>query len=171
MDKIKDLGVDFEFDDFSSIGFQAANLAEALSIIEKMKEENCKIFLGFTANLVASGLRGLIKELCKEKFIDAVVTTAGSIDHDIIKTYKPYLQGSFFVDDAALHKKGINRLGNIFIPTDRFVLLEKKIQPIFSKLYKEQKTYSPSFLNKKIGETLNKSSFLYWCAKNNIPVF
>ncbi|MEK6973426.1 MAG: deoxyhypusine synthase [archaeon] len=172
MDKIRDISIEDDLiDNLYTTGFQATNLAEAIDIIERMKKENCKIFFGFTANLVASGLRGLVKDLCRKKFIDAIVTTAGSIDHDIIKSYKPYLQGSFFVDDAKLHEKGINRLGNIFIPTDRFILLEKKIQPIFSRIYKEQKICSPSFLNKRIGETLNKSSFLYWCAKNDIPVF
>ena len=67
---------------FSATGFQATNLSEAVTVIEKMKKEKSTVFLAFTANLAASGLRGIIAELCEKKFIDALITTAGSIDHD-----------------------------------------------------------------------------------------
>ncbi len=156
---------------FASTGFQATHLAQAVSIIEQMKKEKATVFFSFTANLMASGLRGIIKELCEKKFIDAIITTAGSIDHDIIKNFEPYFQGSFFEDDTELHKKGINRLGNILVPTKRYVLLEKKLKPWLEELYAEKKCVSPSEFNEFIGSKLDKNSFLYWCAKNNIPVF
>jgi deoxyhypusine synthase len=37
----------------------------------------CKIFLGFTSNLISSGTREVIKFLCKHKMVDVLVTTAG----------------------------------------------------------------------------------------------
>lgn len=156
---------------FSASGFQAAHLAEAVELLRKMKEEKCTIFLAFTANMVASGLRGIFAELCKEKFVDAIVTTAGSIDHDVIKSFVPYYKGAFDVNDIELHRKSINRLGNIFIPTNHFVLFEKKMQKIFSELHANNKSTSPRALNEFIGSRLNESSFLYWAAKNKIPVF
>ncbi len=156
---------------FSASGFQAAHLAEAVELLRKMKEEKCTIFLAFTANMVASGLRGIFAELCKSGFVDAIVTTAGSIDHDVMKSFVPYYKGAFDVNDVELHKKSINRLGNIFIPTGHFVLFEKKIQRIFSELYADNKSTSPRALNEFIGSRLNESSFLYWAAKNKIPVF
>ena len=152
-------------------GFQATHLGEAVELIEQMKKENCTIFLGFTANLVASGLRGVIKELCEKKFVDAIVTTAGSTDHDIIKSEMPYLKGVFNADDVELHQKGINRLGNIFVETKGFELLEKKMQPWLKEIYEKEKSTSPSALNKFVGERLPKESFLNACAKNGIPVF
>jgi deoxyhypusine synthase len=156
---------------FENTGFQASHLSQSIEIIEKMKKEKCTVFLGFTANLMASGLRGLIAELCKKKFVDAVVTTAGSMDHDIIKSSEPYYLGDFFADDTELHKKGINRLGNIFVPSKRFELLEKKVQPWLAKEFKKEKNFSPSRLAKIFGKNLDESSFLYWCNKNDIPVF
>lgn len=156
---------------FSSTGFQASQLADAVELIERMKKEECTILLGFTANLIASGVRGVVGELCEKGFVDVVVTTAGSIDHDVIKSFKPYLKGDFFADDAELHKKGINRIGNILVPNDRFELFEKEIRKWFGELYKKNKVVSPKELNEFIGTKLNKSSFLYWCSKNNIPVF
>ncbi len=152
-------------------GFQASHLSDAVELIEKMKQENCTIFLGFTANLMASGLRGIVKELCKKKFVDAIVTTAGSTDHDIIKSFMPYKKGAFNADDVELHKKGINRLGNIFVDTKGFEILEEKMQPWLKEIYKNDKIASPSGLNRFIGKRLPEQSFLHHCAKNNIPVF
>lgn len=152
-------------------GFQATRLGEAIELIEQMKKENCTIFLGFTANLVASGLRGIIAELCRKKFVDAIVTTAGSTDHDIIKSFHPYLKGAFNVDDVELHKKGVNRIGNIFVENKGFEILEEKIQPWFKELYEKEKTVSPSKLNEFIGSKLPKTSFLKQCSDNKIPVF
>ncbi len=120
---------------------------------------------------MASGLRGIIKELCEKKFVDAIITTEGSIDHDIMKGTEPYYLGSFFEDDIQLHKKGINRLGNIQVPTKRFAALEKKLRPWLEELYAQKKSVSPSEFSEFIGSKLGTDSFLYWCTKNNIPVF
>lgn len=155
----------------ANTGFQATHLAQAVALIERMKKEKATVFFSFTANLAASGLRGIIRELCEKKFIDAIVTTAGSIDHDIIKSIEPYYQGSFFEDDKALHKKGINRLGNILVPTKRYVSLEKKLRPWLEELHEKKKCVSPSEFNEFIGSKLKEDSFLHWCTKNKIPVF
>ncbi|MBU0635770.1 deoxyhypusine synthase, partial [Candidatus Micrarchaeota archaeon] len=156
---------------FSHTGFQATHLSQALSIIEEMKKQKATILLGFTANLVASGLRGLITELCQKKFVDGIVTTAGSIDHDVIKSHTPYQEGSFFSDDSKLHEQGLNRIGNILIPSSHFEWFEQKMQGTLKELFQKQKVFSPAGLCNAIGKTLNESSFLYWCSKNNIPVF
>ena len=152
-------------------GFQASHLGEAVELIERMKQENCTLFLGFTANLVASGLRGIIRELCEKGFADAIVTTAGSVDHDIIKSFRPYLLGSFNADDVELHQKGVNRLGNIFAETKGFELLEEKMQAWLKELYGKEKCVSPSTLTQFLGEKLPEQSFLHHCSKNGIPVF
>ncbi|MFH1588908.1 MAG: deoxyhypusine synthase [Candidatus Diapherotrites archaeon] len=156
---------------FSGTGFQAGELSKAVELIEKMKKEKSEIILSFTANMVASGLRGIIKELCEKKFVSAIVTTAGSIDHDIIKSLTDYESGEFFCDDIELNKKGINRIGNILIHNKGFEELEKKIIPIYEKIYSGKKIVSPRELIKEIGMHLKEDSFLYWCSKNNIPVF
>lgn len=41
------------------------------------KQARCKIFLGFTSNLISSGAREILKYLCKHHMIDVLVTTAG----------------------------------------------------------------------------------------------
>ncbi len=172
MDEIKDIDPKNIFSDFEHIGFQATNLGRAVRLIEKMKRERATIFLTFTANIIASGLRGIFADMCRRRFVDVIITTGGSLDHDLIRTEKSYLLGDFDLDDGELHKKGINRIGNILVPNDRYEFLEKRMQDIFEKMYNEKKVVSPSEIAKAIGKSVSdKDSFLYWCAKNNIPVF
>ncbi|HID72615.1 TPA: deoxyhypusine synthase [Candidatus Micrarchaeota archaeon] len=172
---VKDIGSGLDLNDagqFDSAGFQATNVAKAIGIIKRMKKEKAKVFLSFTSNMVASGLRGIFTQLCRDKFVDAVITAGGGIDHDLIRAYADYEMGAFNMDDAELHKKGINRLGNILIPNDRYELLEEKILPVFDKLHERERITSPSAIAEEIGkQTDNENSFLHWCSKNSIPVF
>jgi deoxyhypusine synthase len=153
-------------------GFQATKLGEALEIIKRMKAEKATVFFAFTANMVASGLRGVFAQLLEEKLVDVVITTGGAIEHDFIKAHEPYLLGDFSMDDRELHKREINRLGNILVPTERYVLLEKKMKPIFTRLYEKKRIISPSELISEMGkETKDEGSFLHWAYRNKIPVF
>ncbi|MGV8085116.1 MAG: deoxyhypusine synthase [Candidatus Bilamarchaeum sp.] len=157
--------------DYSHVGFQATHLSRAISIIKEMKKQKATIFLTFTSNMVASGLRGIFAEMCKRKFVDCIITAGGSIDHDIIKSKMNYEIGEFVMDDSKLHKKGTNRLGNILVPNKCYMYLEEFIHETFDDLYEKEKIVSPSELIRKVGEKTKEDSFLYWCTKNNIPVF
>ncbi len=161
---------------FGDIGFQATNINKASKIIEKMKKEKATIFLSFTSNMVSSGLREIFAQLIKEKIVDAIITSVGSIEEDLMKTKKPFLLGDFETSDIELHKDGTNRIGNIFVPTDRYEEFEKLIQPFFKKMFEKQKKLnkmiSPSELIFELGKTVSdKNSILYWATKNNIPIF
>ena len=163
-------------DSFEKLGFQATNLARASKIIERMKKDNSTIFLSFTSNMVSSGLREIFAQMVKEKMVDAIITTVGSIEEDLMKTKKPFLLGDFNASDVELHKEGTNRIGNIFVPTDRYEDFEKTIQPFFKKMYEKQKRsgkmISPSEFIYELGKTVSdKNSILYWATKNNVPVF
>ena len=156
----------------ASAGFQGTEIGEAVRLIKRMKKEKATIFLSFTANMLASGLRGIITQLVRQRFIDVIITTGGSIDHDIIRTKKSYHLGDFNMDDTKLHKKGVNRLGNILIPNDRYLFLEKFMQPLFADLDSMKHSWAPSEIIHEIGKKLSsEDSFLYWAAKNEIPVF
>lgn len=151
-----------------SCGFQASNIGRAIEIIKKMKQEKATVFLTFTSNMVASGLRGLITEMCKRKFVDVIITAGGSLDHDLIKSSKNYLLGDFMMDDSELHKKGINRIGNILVPNECYGYLEEFMHEVFNGL---PDIVSPSEIAYAIGKKTGKNSFLHWCTKNDIPVF
>lgn len=96
-------GINYEelLKSFKTCGFQASNLGSAFEEINKMlKERNvelkgeeidgyeedefikrkhkCTIFLGYTSNIVSSGLRETLKFLVQHKLVDCIVTTAGN---------------------------------------------------------------------------------------------
>ncbi|MBD3210927.1 deoxyhypusine synthase [Candidatus Micrarchaeota archaeon] len=169
MEKVRDIDFENPYENLENVGFQATNIGKAVGIIRKMKDENATVFFTFTSNMVASGLRGIIKEMCKKKLVDAIITAGGSLDHDIIRSEKDYLIGDFLMDDSELHKQQINRIGNILVPNECYQYLESFMMPVFREL--EGKTVAPSELAKKIGGKTAEDSFLHWCTKNDIPVF
>ncbi len=160
---------------YGSTGFQASHLGKAIEIAKKMRKDKVTVFLGYTSNMVSSGVRESIHHLVKNKFVHAIVTTGGGVEEDIIKTIKPFILGDFKLDGAVLRRKGINRIGNILVPNDRYIEFEKIFVPLLEKLYKEQKETgkiaTPSEICRRLGELGDDTSILYWAAKNNIPVF
>ena len=167
-------GVNYDklLDSFLSTGFQATNLGKSFSIVNSMRKDKCTIFLGYTSNMVTSGLRDVFRYLAEHKLVDVIVTTAGGIEEDLIKCMDPFILGSFDADNEQLREKGINRTGNIFVPNDRYVKFEKFFIPFLEELNKQNKVFSVSEIIRLLGEKINhKDSIYYWAAKNNIPVF
>ncbi|MBC7081126.1 MAG: deoxyhypusine synthase [Thermoplasmatales archaeon] len=154
---------------YYSGGFTTKKIGNALKILEEMIKEDYFIFLTFPACLVATGTRGVIRDMLKEKIVDGVITTCGTIDHDLARDFKNYYHGSFDADDVELHKKGINRLGNIFIPNESYgIIIEEKIQKFFKDFKGKLGSREIAW---KIGEKLSKNSILYWAWKNKIPFY
>lgn len=175
-EEIRDIGRQnlTEMDDImSSTGFQSAHIGKAGKILKNMSEkEECSVMLSFTANLMASGLRGLFKDLVREGVVDAVITTGGAIDHDIIRAYEPYFLGDFDMDDDELHEKEVNRIGNILVPNERYALLEEKIRPVLKELSGYEDVFTPSVFIEKTAEILdNDDMFIKKCLDNHVPVF
>lgn len=169
--KVKDLAGQM----LASGGFTAKKLGLACEIVRKMlKDRQCTIFLSFPACIVSTGTRGVIRKLVEENLVDVIITTCGTLDHDLARVWRKYYHGDFLMDDAELHKKGINRLGNILIPNESYgIVLERKMQPILLELYMEGKrSLSSSDLAREFGNRVDdKKSILYWAAKNDIPIY
>ncbi|MFA5084659.1 MAG: deoxyhypusine synthase, partial [Candidatus Paceibacterota bacterium] len=161
---------------YSSTGFQAAHLSKAIGIINRMIDEKAFIFLGYTSNMVSSGLRDIFRYLAEKKKISILVTSAGGIEEDFIKCLGPFILGSFKASGAKLREDGINRIGNIFVPNSRYVKFERFVQPVLEELYQEQlktgKIATPLKIIWRLGERINnKNSIYYWAWKNKIPVY
>ena len=156
-------------------GFTAGKVATGVSIMESMiNDKDCIKFLSFPADIIATGTRGVIRELVKRKLVDVIITTCGTLDHDVARCWKNYYKGSFIMNDSKLHREGVNRLGNVLVPNDSYgIIIEKKIIGLLEELYKEgKKELSTTELCHEIGmRCCNESSILYWAAKNNIPIF
>ncbi|KAI3876299.1 hypothetical protein MKX03_001546 [Papaver bracteatum] len=183
-----------------STGFQATNLGEAIEVVNHMinwtlsdeplaedysEEEKelsyrqavrCKVFLGFTSNLISSGVRETVRYLVEHHMVDVIVTTTGGIEEDLIKCLAPTYKGDFALAGAELRSKGFNRIGNLLVPNNNYCKFQDWIIPIFDQMLDEQLDkkilWTPSKLIARLGKEINNPrSYLYWAYKNNIPVY
>lgn len=155
-------------------GFTGRKLADAVDIMEEMvTREDCFTFLSFPACIMATGTRGVIVELVKRKLVDAIITTCGTLDHDLARTWKKYYHGDFQMDDVKLHQQGVNRLGNVLVPNGSYgTVLERKLTPMFKKILKDRSSISTREIIDEVGARIDdESSLLHWCHRNGVPVF
>jgi deoxyhypusine synthase len=153
-------------------GFTAKKFALAIRIIKEMLNDKETLkFLSFPACIIATGNRGIIKEIVKRKWFDIIITTCGTLDHDVARSFKNYYHGDFRMNDIMLHKKGINRIGNILVPNNSYgIIIEEKMNEWLKEIYNEKKEISTYELCWEIGKRLKEDSILYWSWKNNIPI-
>lgn len=161
---------------FASNGFQATQLGRAIEVLRAMLRERATIFLAFTSNQITGGNRDIITYLVKHRLVSAIVTTAGGIEEDVMKCFKPFVIGDFEVSGRSLFERGISRTGNIFVPNDRYLYFEKFMNVFLEEQYGEQKKAGRPMTVKslltKLGEKIDdESSYLYWAHKNTVPVF
>lgn len=155
-------------------GFEAAQLANACDIIlEMFRDKECIKFLSLTANIVSTGLRGVIAEMVEKGLCDVIITTGGTFDHDIAKSIGKYYRGDFIMDDRDLKKRETHRLGNILIPQDSYGLaIESFTIPLLKEVTREKKTFSSRELAEEVGKRLkDKNSILRSAYEMKVPVF
>ncbi|MHB8604470.1 MAG: deoxyhypusine synthase [Thermoplasmatota archaeon] len=158
-------------------GFSAKNIAIASEIVKRLRAPEVTSILSFPAALMATGVRGVLTGLVRDGFVDAVITTCGTLDHDLARTWRDYYHGSFGLDDASLHQQGVNRLGNILVPNESYgEILEEKLRPWLAEMYKEKPKWATWELAREFGrrvasEERGANSFLAACAKHDVPVF
>lgn len=156
-------------------GFSAKNVAIAADILKEMfKEKDCKRFLSFPACIISTGLRGVIADALRKKLFDVVITTCGTLDHDLARAFGgKYYAGAFELDDSSLRKIGVNRLGNVLVPNESYgIILEKKMRPILEKLIKEKEEWGGRELIAAFGKHIkDEDSIVYQAYKNDIPIY
>uniref|UniRef100_A0A3Q3MII8 deoxyhypusine synthase n=1 Tax=Labrus bergylta TaxID=56723 RepID=A0A3Q3MII8_9LABR len=137
---------------------------------------SCTIFLGYTSNLISSGIRESIRYVVEHSMVDVIVTTAGGIEEDLIKCLGPVYVGDFCMSGKDLYKKGLNRNGNTLIPEENYIKFDNWMMPILMQMLLEQNTqgvrWTPSKVIHRLGKEINNpESVCYWAYKNNIPLF
>ena len=157
-------------------GFSAQHMVDGIDILDRMnKDGESYNFFSFTANIVSTGLRGMIAS--SMKYFDAVMTTCGTLDHDLARAYGgKYSVGSFEVDDDRLFDMNIYRLGNVFIESKEYGLtVENYFKEIMSDIYKSKdykKEYSPSELLYEFGKRMkDEKSIIRQAYLNNVKLF
>jgi len=154
-------------------GFESVNLSDGLEILTEMiSDKQCLKFVSFVGAVVSTGLRGIIKDMIKNKWFDVAITTCGALDHDIARHFSHYKEGSFTMDDRELADQDIHRLGNVLVPMDSYgPLIEEKMQAFLEEEYQNgAKEMTTAEICKMIGKHLGEDSFLYWAYKNNVDV-
>ncbi len=177
---VKDIEIDSNtsiekiFDELSqSGGFESVNLSNGLEILTEMiSDKQCLRFISCVAAVMSTGLRGIIKDMIKNKWFDVVMTTCGALDHDIARHFSHYNEGSFTMDDKELADQNIHRLGNILVPMESYgPIIEEKMQEFLEEEYKNgTREMTTAEICKMIGKHLGEDSFLYWAYKNNVSV-
>lgn len=184
--RVKDLSLDDLLDTAESCrkivsalalegGFSSRYVARAARILaEMLSDKKCTILMGFTANIVATGMRGFIASLISRRLVDVVITTGGTIDHDIARSSGGvYYRGEFELDDLELKRHEIHRLGNILIPFENYgPIIESRTHEILDELSSIKDEWSPSELLAEVGKRLaDTTSILYQAYRTGIPVF
>lgn len=195
-----------------TMGFQGLSVSQACRIIEEMDswrgvhrdqlpehertglfDENghqrATVFMGYTSNLISSGLRDTLRYLVQHKKVLAIVATAGGVEEDLIKCLAPTYLGDFALPGGTLRDKGLNRIGNLLVPNDNYCRFEEWIVPILDSVMSEQSAaadrlgsaaldadsdaiWTPSRLIDRLGKEINDElSVLYWAHRNQIPIF
>ncbi|MFZ3355871.1 MAG: deoxyhypusine synthase [Thermoplasmata archaeon] len=119
-------------------GFSAKAFAEGVDLLARiLADQEMTTFLAFPADIVATGMRGVLASLVKGGYVDAVVTTCGTLDHDLARAYRPYFHGDWALDDAKLHRQHLYRLGNLVIPEANYgTIIEQRMQRLLERLWK-----------------------------------
>ncbi|HYB79279.1 MAG TPA: deoxyhypusine synthase [Thermoplasmata archaeon] len=157
-------------------GFSAKEVATGVDLLARiLKDREMTTFLSFPADIVATGTRGVLATLVREGYVDAVITTCGTLDHDLARSYRPYYHGDWDLDDADLHRRHVYRLGNLIIPRANYgTILERKMRVILDRLWAGgTRALSTRALAAAIGEAIpsrERSSILRAAADRNVPV-
>ncbi|GMG19527.1 unnamed protein product [Ambrosiozyma monospora] len=194
-----------------TMGFQASSVSKACEIIDEMRAwrgkhkseleehdqkgefdddgyQKTTIFMGYTSNLISSGLRDTLRYLVQHKKVSAIVASAGGIEEDLIKCLAPTYMGEFALPGKKLRDEGMNRIGNLIVPNDNYCKFEEWIVPVLDKMLEEQEesaakrgkeamdadalVWTPSTMIDRFGKEINdETSVLYWAHKNKIPIF
>lgn len=158
----------------ASGGFTAQKLADAADIAEKIvRTKDCVRFLSFPACIMATGTRGAIVEMVKNGMVDVIITTCGTLDHDLARTWKEYYHGDFMMDDTSLYHEGVSRLGNVLVPNECYgEILENMLTPMFQEILKGKNSISTHELIREVGSRIDDdTSLLHWCHKKEVPIF
>ena len=155
-------------------GFTAQKLADATDIAESMiKDKDCLKILSFPACIMATGTRGVIVDMVRNGLVDLIITTCGTLDHDLSRSYAEYYKGDFMMDDEMLREEHeISRLGNVLVPDECYgAVLEDNLLPMFEEIFAETQSLTTHEIIDAVGSRMNdEDSLLYQCHKKKVPI-
>ena len=159
-------------------GFSAKGLAQAADILEhQWGDREATNFLSFPADILATGTRGVLVEIVRRGLVDAIITTGGTLDHDLARAWKPYYEGDWLLDDRALARRHIYRLGNVVIPQAHYgTILEQRTQRLLRRLWRSgrHRLTTPELvwaIGEDLGPVRGAGSLCRAAFERKVPVF
>jgi len=158
--------------------FGARRLAHAVDIYEEMLKAKATKFLGLAGALVPAGMRPVLAEMLRLRFVDVLVTTGANLVHDILEALGEH---HYFCceeercegkeRDAKLRERGVSRIYDVVVKDSAFAALEDFLHRTFEKL-DHSRRYSIRELLTEIGRNIkDEGSILRVAFENGIPVF
>src|SRR3989344_2407829 len=116
----------------------SGKIAKATDILEAMiKDKDCKVFFGLAGARVPGGMRNIIIDILKNKYVDVFVTTGATLTHDLVEALGfSHFKGSEKMDDAKLHKKHLVRMYDSLMPDKAYEKTEELFEKNFDFLAK-----------------------------------
>jgi len=177
MDEIKPIKINKEMKvselvgQMADAGFGARKIGRACQIAKKIfSEKKCAVFLGMAGAMVPAGMKQIIIDLVKEKKIDVLVTTGANLTHDLIEALGEKHFHCDLWNDREFHKKGFDRIYNVFMKNDVYEKLEDFFEKNWDKLCEAGNI--KEFLS-KIASLLpeDSNSILRACYDNNVHIY
>jgi len=158
---------------FKDSSIQSREIGKCADIYEMMltDEDRPTIFMGMAGALIAGGQRKVLRDMVKNRLVDAIVSTGAILYQDFYqaKGGKHY-KGDPDSDDVVLRDLLINRIYDTYIDEIKCDDVDRFIANFVEKL--EPRDYSTREFMYELGkEADDENSILYWAYKNNIPVF
>jgi len=162
-----------QMDACGTLGAGRVGLASKI-LSEMFSDEECTVFLSLAGPLIAGGLRKIIVDLVDRGLIGAIVTTGANVVHDIIEAlgYRHFI-GSLFADDMQLYKRGIGRIGDVYVRLKAFEAVEKLVTQALDEISEDMRRQLSlqSFLNQVASKLKDPSAMLVRCKARNVPIF
>jgi deoxyhypusine synthase len=163
--------------EFSNSGaFGAGRVATACDIYERMvRDDGCTIFLAVAGAIVPAGLRTIIADLVRKRYVDVVVTTGANMVHDLLEaTGGHHYKGHWSTDDSMLLKYHTYRLYDMYVPEEDYVKEDHALTLMFDEIAAEcrGRPISSNELMREIGKRLtDANSILRAAYEAEVPVF
>lgn len=163
--------------EFSNSGsFGAGRVATACDVYESMvRDKECTIFLSVAGAVVPAGLRSIIADLIRKRFVDVVATTGANMVHDLLEAMGGHhYKGHWSVNDSMLYKYHTYRIYDIFVPEEDFIREDTGLTEMFDEIARESKghTFSSNELMTEIGKRITDPNSIVRAAyEAKVPIF
>jgi len=157
---------------FRNCAFNARRLGEATDIMEEMiKDKKCVKFLGLSGAMVPAGMRKIIVEMIRNKWVNIIVSTGANMTHDLASCFgEKYVHCEpSKINDLELNKKGFDRIYDVISPVKTMATMERNIQKILEEIGEGE--YSTFELMSEIGKRIkDKESIVRNAYEKNVKI-